>query len=198
MTGKAQGSNLSCLDIGKSLAVYFSEFLTGEFANSFIEFNNLARLVQFVGDNPYDKFHLYKNSYVGSTNFQSVIDLFCQLKKSGIEESHFPKGLLLISDCEFNPASLNKTNVELAMFKLEKAGFSKEYVDNFIMVFWNLATTYYGNSKTKFETYGKVKNVFYFGGFSPSVITFLTNKIDNAWELFNKSMDQELLNKIEL
>jgi len=198
MTDRAVGSNLSCLDIGKSLAVYFSEFLKGKFANSLIEFNSTAKLVQFVGDNPYDKFHLYKNDYFGSTNFQSVIDLFCELKNQGIEETDFPKGLLLISDLEFNPASLTQTNVDVALDKLREAGFSKDYVDNFVMVFWNLCTTYYGDSKVKFETFGKVKNVFYFGGFSPSVITFLTNKIDTPWELFNKAMDQELLNKITL
>lgn len=193
MRDKAKGLNISCGDVARSLGVYFSEFLTGEFANSWIEFHSTAKLRQWVGDTPYDKFHNDKSHYIGSTNFQSVIDLFCELKQKGVEEAHYPSGILCISDCEFDPAKLDKTNVELAHEKLRKAGFSEEYISNFVMVFWNLTNYFYGDSSTKFETCGNVKNVFYFSGFSPSVITFLTNKIDTPWELFNKAMELSLI-----
>lgn len=197
MESNAHGTNVTSLDVAKSIGIYFSEFLTGEFANSWIEFDSNAKLKQWVGDNPYDKFHNDRSEAYGSTDFQKVIDLFCILKTKGISEEHFPEGILCISDGEFNPAGLGKTNVDVALDKLRSAGFSKDYVDNFIMVFWNITNTFYSSKPTvKFETFGDVKNVFYFSGFSPSVITFLTNKIDTPWELFNKAMDQELLNKI--
>lgn len=99
---------------------------------------------------------------------------------------------------EFDRAALGRTNVDIALQALRNAGFSKEYVDNFIIVLWNIPNGYY-SGKPKFETYSsEVPNVFYFSGYSASVITFLTSKIKNAKELFEAAMDQEVLNMIEV
>ena len=100
---------------------------------------------------------------------------------------------------EFNPTALGKTNVDAALDKLRAAGFSKEYVNNFVIVLWNLQSNYYGSTTgKKFETYGNVPNVFYFSGYSAATVSFLTSKIKNAEELFLEAMDQEVLNMIEL
>ena len=44
--------------------------------------------------------------------FLSVINLFADIKRLGISESEFPSGIICISDCEFNPTDLNKTNLD--------------------------------------------------------------------------------------
>ena len=99
----------------------------------------------------------------------------------------------------FNPSELDRTNVQSALDKLRKAGFSKEYVNDFVIVLWNLQSSAYGNKAGKqFETYGDVPNVFYFSGYSASVVSFLTNKIKTASELFEEAMNQELLNRVEI
>lgn len=191
----SNGTNMSCYNIAKALALYFSEFLTGEFQNSFIEFNSNAKFHKWKGSTPTEKWLNDKTSYVGSTNFLSVIELFVTILKSGVKESEFPSGILCISDSEFNPASLNKTNVDTAKVLLKKGGFSQEYVDNFIIVLWNLQSNGRGN---KFETYGEVKNVFYFSGYSASTISFLDNKVKTAYELFEEAMNQEVFKLIKL
>lgn len=198
----ANGTTMSCYDVAKSLALFFAEMLpNGHFANSWIEFNSTAKMHQWKGSTPYEKWTNDRTSYVGSTNFQSVIDLFCSIKKQGISESEFPTGIICISDMEFNPSQLNTTNVNAALSKLRKAGFSDEYVNNFQIVLWNLAR---GNS-SKYETHGNVKNVFYFSGMDGATIAFLTgledrpeSKPQTAIELFNAAMDQELLSMVEV
>lgn len=199
MSSTASGTNMTCYDIGKALALYFSEFLTGRFANAWIEFNSTAKMHTWLGNNPLEKWYNDNSGYYGSTNFQSVINLFVQLKRQGVEESEFPSGILCISDSEFNPSQLGKTNVESALDTLRKGGFSEEYIQNFVIVLWNLQSSYYGRGTgEKFETYGNTPNVFYFSGYSAATVSFLTNDIKNAEELFNEAMNQEVLALIEL
>lgn len=196
----ATGTKFSCMNIGKALALYFSEFLTGTFANHWIEFNSDAKLHQWKGATASARWYADRSSYVGGTDFQSVINLFCKMKKQGTPEADFPNGILCISDSEFNPVSLGKTNVEQALDSLRKAGFSKDYLDTFKIVLWNLQSGYYGSTTgKKFETFGDVKNVYYFSGYSAATVKFLLdNKVETAADLFLAAMDQQVLNLIQV
>lgn len=198
MGSKATGTNMPCYDVAKALALYFSEFLSGPFANNWIEFHSKATMREWTGNTPMEKWFNDESGYVGSTNFQSVIQLFASLKLQGVPEEHFPTGILCISDSEFNPTSLGKTNVEKALDTLRSVGFSDTYVNNFVIVLWNLQSHYYGKGTgEKFETYGEVPNVFYFSGYSAATISFLSEKIKTPMELFETAMDQELLSLIK-
>lgn len=195
MSSSAPGTKMSCFDIAKALALYFSAFLKGKFANSFIEFNSKAKMHSWSGSTPLEKWFNDRCSCIGSTKFQSVIELFCEIKKSGVSEDEFPAGILCISDSEFNPTSLGKTNVDTALVNLRQAGFSEEYVSRFVIVLWNLQNNFYGKgSGEKFETYGDTPNVYYFSGYSAATIAFLDNQeIKTAADLFEEAMNQEVL-----
>lgn len=206
MSSTASGTNMSCGDVAKSLALFFSEMLpAGKFANSWIEFNANAKMHTWKGSTVVEKWRNDNTGYVGNTDFQSVINLFCKIKGEGIPESEFPTGILCISDGEFDPGtSLRKTNVEQALEKLKKAGFSQSYIDNFQIMLWNLQSRHYGDSTgKKFETYGNVKNVYYLSGLDGATIAFLTglegsDKIpQTAEELFEAAMNQEVMSLIE-
>lgn len=195
MGSPASGLKMSSFGVAKALALYFSEFLKGPFADSWIEFHSKATLRQWKGETAIEKWCNDRSSYVGSTNFQSVIDLLCQIKKQGVDESDFPRGILCISDGEFNPAQLGQTNVEAARSKLAGAGFSAEYVRDFVIVLWNIPNRYYArDQKPKFETFGNVPNVYYMSGYSGSIVSFLNGKLETTEDLFNAAMDQEILN----
>ena len=200
MGDTADGSKFTCFNVAKAMALYFSEFLSGQFADNWIEFNSSAQMHEWKGQTASEKWHNDGSGCIGDTNFQSVIDLFVNLKGQGVPESDFPGGIVCISDGEFDPAQLGKTNVEMARNKLRQAGFSPEYCDNFKICLWNLYNRYYGSgSKQKFETFGDVKNVFYLSGYSASNVQFiLNNKIETAMDLFNETMDQELLNLVSV
>lgn len=199
MGSTATGTNMTCYNIAKALALYFSEYLTGAFEQAWIEFNSQAKMHRWVGASPLEKWYNDKSNFVGSTNFLSVIQLFGILKRNGVPESDFPTGILCISDSEFNPSQLGRTNVEGALTMLRNHGFSEAYVSKFTIVLWNLQSNHYG-AKTgqKFETHGDVPNVYYFSGYSASVISFLDGNVKNAGELFNEAMNQEVLNMVEL
>jgi hypothetical protein len=206
MGSQAAGTSQSCGDIGKALALFFSEMLPdGAFADSWIEFNSDAKMHQWKGKTAYERWTNEYSSYYGGTNFQSVINLFAKMKQKGIPEDQFPTGILCISDSEFNPSQLGRTNVQTAISTLKSAGFSKEYTDKFKIVLWNLQNSYYGKgSGGKFETYGDVDNVYYFSGYDGSTVAFLTGvegqevEPKNARELFEAAMNQELMSLVEI
>ena len=200
MGSLATGTKESCYNVAKALALYFSEFLTGRFADSWIEFNSTAQMHTWKGNTPLEKWYNDPSNYVGSTNFQSVVTLFASLKKQGLDESEFPTGILCISDGEFNPSMLGKTNVETARTVLRLAGFSAEYVEKFQIVLWNLQSNAYGpTTGQKFETTADAPGTYYFSGYSASVISFLTgHEILTARQLFDVAMEQEILSMITL
>lgn len=203
MTAKAIGCNVSSFNIAKSMALYFSEFLTGEFANTFAEFANECVLHTWKGNTPVDKYLNDKCNYYGGTNFQSVIDMFIKLKEN-VPEKDFPSGILCISDGEFQRCNTNTlTNFQLAIKRLKEAGFSEDYVNNFKIILWDIPNSYYGyHTEVKFEDFAEAPNFFYLSGYDPSVISFLLGKgktaPKNAKELFLAAMDQSLLNMLKI
>lgn len=203
MTSQAVGCPMSSYDVAKSMALYFSEFLTGPFANSFAEFANTCTLQQWKGHTPVDKYLNDRCEAYGGTNFQSVIDLFIRLKNQGVPEKDFPTGILCVSDGEFNRCGTNtSTNFQTAIRKLRNAGFSKEYVDNFKIILWDIPNSYYGKSETKFEDFADAPNFFYLSGYDPSSVAFIMEGKEckvtprNAAELMETALDQELLNRV--
>lgn len=203
MTSQAVGCPMSSYDVAKSMALYFSEFLTGPFANSFAEFANTCTLQQWKGSTPVDKYLNDRCEAYGGTNFQSVIDLFIQLKGRGVPEKDFPTGILCVSDGEFNRCGTNtSTNFQTAIRKLRSAEFSKEYVDNFKIILWDIPNSYYGKSETKFEDFADAPNFFYLSGYDPSSVAFIMEGKEckvtprNASELMETALDQELLNRV--
>lgn len=205
MRSTARGCNVSSFCIAKSMALYFSEFLEGYFANTFAEFSNGCKLHKWKGETPVDKYINDNCTAYANTNFQSVIDLFIRLKEEGVEEKDFPSGLLVISDGELDMCGTNKsTNFQLAIKRLREAGFSEEYVNSFKIILWDIPNSFYGvNNKVKFEDFADAPNFFYMSGYDPSAVAFILggNKPEapkNAEELFLTAMDQELLNRVKI
>ena len=207
MKSTARGCNVSSFGIAKSMALYFSEFLEGWFAGTFAEFSDGCKLHKWAGATPVDKYINDHCEAYGSTNFQSVIDLFIRLKSEGVEEKDFPSGILCVSDGEFDRCHTNKyTNFQLAIRKLLKAGFSEEYINSFKIILWDIPNEWYGaGNKVKFEDFADAPNFFYMSGYDPSAVTFILggNRPEpkapkNAEELFLTAMDQELLNRVKI
>lgn len=104
------------------------------------------------------------------------------------------------TDWKYRTNSSRETVFEAFKNHLLKNGFSKEYVDNFKMVLWDVPSDYYGSNKTtKFEALADTPNIFHMGGFDPAGIAFLTGtkQVESIpktpEELFETAMHQELL-----
>ena len=205
MNSAAIGTNIPSATIAKSMALFFSYMLPdGAFANSWMDFNNVAEMHMWKGSTPVEKFKNAKGSgYMSGTNFISIFDLFARIKRSGVPESEFPTGVICISDGEFNRQG-TMTNFEMAFRKLLEAGFSENFIDNFKMVLWDIPNGYYNNPGIKFETYGEHNNTFYMSGYDPAPIAFLTGLASKqeqalpktAEELLEAALSQELLDLV--
>lgn len=201
MTSEAAGCGMSSYSVAKAIALYFSEFLTGPFANSYVEFADTCGIVQWKGNTPVDKWMNDRNANYGSTNFLAVARLFAKLKGRGVPESDFPEGLIAISDGEFDDCSSDRTTFNEFYDILNDAGFSYEYIKNFKLVLWDIPNGYYGKSKPTFEDFADAPNCFHISGYDPAVVTFLMGKgynPCNSKELLEAVLNQELLNKLKI
>jgi len=207
MNSIAIGTNMSSYHIAKSLSIFFGNLIQGWFHNHYIDFSTTAYLRKIQGVNFYDHWITENRVESANTNFEAVANLFVQVYESGVPESEFPTGIILISDGEFDRTKMyDTTNIKAFKHRLLFAGLSPKFVEDFKFVFWDIRNEFYGrNQKVKFETYGPAKNVFYFSGFDGSVITFLLGtegksaKIPStADELFNAALDQEIIQMITI
>ena len=206
MTSEACGTGMSSYQVGLSMCLYFSYLLEGRFKDTFLTFSNDVEIHKFSAGTPLDKFCSFNSEYFGSTNFLGVADLLAALKRQGYPESEFPTGILCLSDGEFNSYSRNNSS-NFVEFKrrLLKAGFSKEFVENFKIVLWDICNDYYGGrEKATFESLADAPNFFYMSGLDPAGIAFLTGTTrmqsipKTAEELFEAAMNQELFDQIRL
>ena len=205
MQGSVSGTKVSAYDIAKSMALYFSYLLKGPFHKAYFEFNSTCRLIYWKGDDPVTNLQNDSCYYNGSTNFQSVADTFAAIKASGkLMESDFPKGILCVSDGCFNSTHNNKSNFREFLTRLRKSGFSKEFVDNFKVVLWDIPNGYYGKPQTAFEGFADTPNLYHMSGLDGSAIAFLmgTNQNPtipkNSEELFLAAMEQEVLQMLKV
>ena len=207
MSSNVKGLTISSNDVAKSIALYFSYLLKGKFANSYIEFDRKTELKYWEGNSPSDKYLRNTGYAYGNTNFLSIAILFIEIYKyTPIEK--FPTGLIAISDGEFDSYGKDKCKTTFQLFKdrLLKAGFPKDYVDNFKIVLWDIPNTFYSNEeiRPKFESYADAPNFFYMGGFDPAGITFLLGGEENKSvpktprELFETAMSQEIMDYIQM
>jgi hypothetical protein len=57
---------------------------------------------------------------------------------------------------------------------------------------------FFNSAGEKFETGKDTKGVYYFGGYSASVISFLGQKIKTTYELMEDALNQEILSMVEI
>ena len=205
MTGAVSGTKVSAYSVAKSMALYFSYLLDGPFKKAWIEFNNTAKLHIWKGKTPVENLQNDSSEAYGSTNFLGVAQMFAQMKNDqNVSESDFPTGIVCFSDGCFNSTSSNKSNYQQFKHALTVAGFSKEFVDNFQIVLWDIPSGYYGKPQTAFEEFADCPGMLHISGLDPAAIAFLTGVEGQVTvpktseELFLAAMNQEVLNKIQI
>jgi len=105
---------------------------------------------------------------------------------------------------EFNRTG-NDTNFVTLKKKLARYGFSKEYVDNFKVVLWDMPNSYYGRATPrKFEGFADTSNLIHISGLDPAILAFLTGvegqkgTPQTSEEMFLDVMNQEIFNYLEV
>lgn len=205
MTDLVPGTKISSYSVAKSMALYFSYLLNGPFKKAWIEFNDTAKLHIWKGKTPVENLQNDSSEAYGSTNFLGVAQLFAQMKnEQNVNESDFPTGIVCFSDGCFNSTPSNKSNYQQFKSTLTAAGFSKDFVDKFQIVLWDIPNGYYGKSQTAFEEFADCPGMLHISGLDPAAIAFLTgvegqvSVPKTSDELFLAAMNQEVLNKIQI
>ena len=202
MTGLVPGTKISAYDIAKSMALYFSYLLKGPFNNHWMEFNNKCILKKWIGDTPVKKLQNDHSEAYGSTDFESVARTFVKIRQSGVKEKDFPGGILCLSDGCFNYTHSNEGNYKSFKKILLRGGFSKEFVDKFKIVLWDIPNGYYADRGAKFEEFADCPGMFHISGLDGSVVAFLMGTEynptvpKNSDELFLAAMNQEIMDRI--
>ena len=104
MTSSASG-NMSILTVAQSLAIYFSEKLTGPYKDKCITFSSRPQYLDFTNcKSLIDKIKvMYSHSEVANTNIEAVYDLILQTAiDNNLKQEDLPANVLLISDMEFD------------------------------------------------------------------------------------------------
>ena len=204
MTSLVPGTKVSSYSVGKGLTLFMSYLLKGRFNSCYLEFSDSTIMKQWKGNTPVEQLCNDNSSIVASTNFLSVADHFGKILKEGVPESEFPKGIVCFSDGCFNSTGNNKSNFRSLLERLSSFGFSKEYVNNFQVILWDIPNGYYGKSQTAFESFADTPNLFHISGLDGSALAFLTGVNGqkalptNSDELFLAAMDQQVLQMIEI
>lgn len=202
MTGRVPGTKVTAYTIARALALYFSYSLKGDFKDTFAFFGSKCEMRRWNDGTPTEKWEGdYRETVWDSTNFQKVINLFITLKERCVPESDFPKGVLCISDGEFENHGISQTEFEYAISRMRQY-FSKEYCDSFRIILWDIPNNFYTNvpEKRKFEGNG---NFVYMAGYDANNVRFLFNEDPKSEtqpkstkEVFLKAMDQSILRMV--
>jgi hypothetical protein len=215
MNSTIPGSDVTALDVCKSLGIYFSTLNEGAFHKNVIMFDSTSRVKQLSGSFsemwdqiPYDA--------MGSTNFQSVVDEIVRIreKNPNIPLSDYPKTLLVVSDMQFNPSNgwgwtratrqEELSNIEAAKTKLLGV-FPKEFVDEFKFIWWNVTSRRTEDMPSTLDD----ESSYFFSGFDGAVISFLLGgdaeivddktgqkRMPTAEELVQIALSQEVISLV--
>lgn len=215
MSGQVQDVGMSAFDVAKGLALYMGHLLPeGPFSQSYMTFMSYSQLHKWRGSTPIDQFRSLSRDGIGSTNFRSIGQFFVKMKNQGVPEDQFPTGIVAFSDGEFNRVGNHRTNFEAVKNDLRRAGFSKDYVDNFMVVLWDIRNNYYGRGRTaKFEAHSaNTDGLIHVSGYDAALLAFLmgegekvvdptTGKVKTPrtpLDLFNLAINQEILTMVRI
>lgn len=170
MSAPVTSDGTSAYDICISMGICFSALNVGYFKDVVCAFSDRPIVSKLKGGFC-DRVDFIRNDSEiqsvgwGSTNFQGVINLLCEIKRNDddIPASEFPQTILVISDMQFNATGSAETNYEAARRKLKAVG-----LDDMRIIWWCV------NGKTSdFPSVMSDKGVYMMGGFDPNTLRAL-------------------------
>ncbi len=169
--------------IATSLAILFSEQLTGEFKNKFITFSSRPELIELPDKTLYDKLKkIYKYNDCMNTDINKVYDLILSVaKKKKISQEDMVKRIVIISDMEFDMGIEGKPTYKVFEKKFKKTGYELPEV-----IYWNVNAR-----KVHFAALPTNPNIRLVSGASQHVIdSIITNEATDAYSLMIKTLDK--------
>jgi Domain of unknown function (DUF2828) len=177
------------------LAIYFAERNHGPFKNVFMTFSEHSDFVKLEGQTLYEKAHNARNTqWDMNTNIESAFNKILQVAiENNLSQDDLPKALLIISDMEFDQASLSygrKTYFEILKAKYQQRGYRLPKI-----VFWNVNA----RQDTFHATMRDGMEVILCSGQSTSTFNTLIKGIEmNAYEMMVATLNDPMYKEISL
>lgn len=144
-------SNPLPIDVSTSIALLFSEQLTGEFKNTFITFSARPELVEVPEGTIVDKVKFCSTfEDCSNTNIEKVYELLLNVAKNkNVSKEEMIKRIIIVSDMQFDASENHCRMSTLQRFKSEYAKLGFELPS---ICFWNVANNVKNFTTTKTES----------------------------------------------
>ena len=164
------------------LAIYFAERNHGAFANKFMTFTDIPRIVDVTGNTLLEKYRSVTEHVGFDTNLEAAFDaILSTAVRTKCPQADLPKALVIISDMEidyWNGGSLTFT--EEMRKRFAEAGYEMPK-----LVYWNV-----DSRKDTFLAYKNDPNTILVSGQSASTFKNLIKGIDlSAFEIMVQTLD---------
>lgn len=202
MMSSVGNTNITCHDVARSLAIYFSEKMQGAFHNKFITFSRRPQLISFSDKETLRDKIIKINQYdeVANTDIEKVFNLILQSAiDNNLSNDELPKNILVLSDMEFDDYSVHiqnyhgefnsnlKTLFELLRVKYENAGYKLPR-----LVFWNICSRNCGIPIKENEN-----GVALISGFSPAIASMVFSTKLDPYEVIVEKLNSSRYDEVE-
>lgn len=140
-------SGVSCLDVATGLAIYFSQYLSGPFKNTFITFSRRPKLIDLTScDNIFAKVAKVRQfKEVANTNVEAVFELILRTAVDGhISQLDMPDNILILSDMQFDACAEGSMGGRLTsnLFESIAATYNNYGYKIPRVCFWNISNRF--------------------------------------------------------
>jgi uncharacterized protein DUF2828 len=175
--------------ISVSLAIYLAERNHGAFANNFISYTDIPRLITLRGNSLLDRVKQVFAAGVGyNTDLQAAFDLVLDTAlKNKVSQEEMPKYIIIVSDMEFDSVG-HGTNFETIKRKFARSGYTMPK-----LIFWNVSSR-----AEQVPVLSDEKDVYLVSGASASVFkSVVSAKAVTPFEMMLEILDSERYAQIE-
>lgn len=201
MVTNIKGSKIMAIDVARSLGVFFSERCIGEFKDKVIEFSARPRYIDLTDCHSLaDKYNtLIKYSDCSNTNLEKVFDLLLKTAiDNNLPQSELPQRILIVSDMEFDGATIIRGDHNLIMtqyqtlFESIKKKWSYYGYTMPNIVFWNV------NSRTNtIPVTANECGVTLVSGYSVNNVKMILSGDVNPWTALKSVLESDRYNAID-
>lgn len=191
------------MNVAISIGMYCAERAKGPFANHYISFSRLARLVEVEGIDFVDKvYRIYRTNVCENTNIENVFDLLLNTAlDNNLKQEELPENIIIISDMEFDEAVGCDSMFNLTTMKWietpRKTTLMEDISAKWARSGYNMPKLIYWNVNARQNNIPiKIENgISFVSGFSPSIFkSIMSGK--TAFDLMYEVLNSERYSKI--
>ena len=201
MCSSVSGTGITALDVAFSLAIYFSEKLTGPFKDKWITFSGRPQYVDMSNCKSLaDKLSLsYSKAEVANTDLKKTFMLILKTAvDNNLKQEDLPSNVLLVSDMNFD-----KGTYQYDSYGASKCSLMKEIADKFAkhgyklpkIVYWSVIG---GNARTSpLPVQMNAEGAVLVSGFSPAIAKMVFSAKTNPYDVLVDALNVERYQPIE-